>query len=77
MPVLRAFIGLSFVLFLALTTTVQATGQSLIYPLTNQRFSVTGEGEPTVIILYGLASSMQEWKPMARRLSSQTRVFVY
>ena len=77
MPVLRAFIGLSFVLFLALTTTVQATGQSLIYPSTNQRFSVTGEGEPTVIILYGLASSMQEWKPMARRLSSQTRVFVY
>lgn len=36
-----------------------------------------GQGEPTVVVLYGLASSMQEWMPTVRRIAAQTRVFIY
>ena len=75
MPLLRVTISAAIALLLLMASAVQ--GQSLVYPKTNQQFSVTGEGAPTVIILYGLASSMQEWKPIARRLSVQTRVFIY
>lgn len=66
-------LGLAFVLFSAAI----ARAQMLVYPETNQRFVVMGQGEPTVIVLYGLASSMQEWAPVVRRISAQSRVFIY
>lgn len=71
----RLFALVSFALLLLLSSTVSA--QTMMYPKTGQRFAVLGKGEPTVVILYGLASSMQEWMPTARRLAAQTRVFVY
>ena len=71
----RLFAFVSFALLLLLSSTVSA--QTMMYPKTGQRFAVLGKGEPTVVILYGLASSMQEWMPTARRLAAQTRVFVY
>ena len=49
----------------------------MMYPQTGQRFAIMGKGEPTVIVMYGLASSMQEWMPTARRLAAQSQVFIY
>jgi len=73
---LRWFLlGLSFLVALALV--VPAAAQTVIYPKTGQRFALLGQGEPTVIVLNGLASSIGEWMPVVRRVSAQTRVFVY
>lgn len=51
--------------------------QTLIYPKTEQRFVSLGQGDPTVVFLYGLASSLTEWMPVVRRVSAQSRVFIY
>ena len=67
----------SFTCALALLFAALAPAQQTIYPDTNQRFVRRGEGAPTVIVLYGLASSMQEWMPMVRRIAAQTQVFIY
>ena len=73
---LRWFLlGLAFLV--ALVPVVPAAAQTVIYPKTGQRFALLGQGEPTVIVLNGLASSIDEWMPVVRRVSAQTRVFVY
>ena len=73
---LRWFLlGLAFLV--ALVPVVPAAAQTVIYPKTGQRFALLGQGEPTVIVLNGLASSINEWMPVVRRVSAQTRVFVY
>ena len=68
-------LGLALLLWLALA--VPASAQVVLYPKTGQRFALLGQGEPTVIVLNGLASSIGEWMPVVRRVSAQTRVFVY
>ena len=68
-------LGLALLLWLALA--VPASAQIVLYPKTGQRFALLGQGEPTVIVLNGLASSIGEWMPVVRRVSAQTRVFVY
>ena len=68
-------LGLALLLWLALA--VPASAQVALYPKTGQRFALFGQGEPTVIVLNGLASSIGEWMPVVRRVSAQTRVFVY
>lgn len=67
--------GLALLVWLVLA--VPASAQMVIYPKTGQRFALLGRGEPTVIVLNGLASSIGEWMPVVRRVSAQTRVFVY
>jgi len=62
---------------LLLLCTSAASAQTMMYPQTGQRFAIMGKGEPTVIVMYGLASSMQEWMPTARRLAAQSQVFIY
>lgn len=62
---------------LLLLWTSAASAQTMMYPQTGQRFAIMGKGEPTVIVMYGLASSMQEWMPTARRLAAQSQVFIY
>jgi len=62
---------------LLLLCTSVASAQTMMYPQTGQRFAIMGKGEPTVIVMYGLASSMQEWMPTARRLAAQSQVFIY
>ena len=75
---MTAFRLLSYLCFAVLfSLTSAASAQTMIYPQTGQRFAVMGKGEPTVIVMYGLASAMQEWMPMARRLAAQTQVFIY
>lgn len=73
-PILAPFLGLTIALFTAAT---MAQAQVHAYSKTNQRFVVMGQGEPTVVVLYGLASSMQEWMPVVRRISAQSQVFIY
>ena len=68
-------LGLALLLWLALA--VSASAQVVLYPKTGQRFALLGQGKPTVIVLNGLASSIGEWMPVVRRVSAQTRVFVY
>ena len=73
-----AFRLLSFLcVSLLLLWTSAASAQTMMYPQTGQRFAIMGKGEPTVIVMYGLASSMQEWMPTARRLAAQSQVFIY
>ena len=67
--------GLALLVWLVLA--VPASAQVVLYPKTGQRFALLGQGEPTVIVLNGLASSIGEWMPVVRRVSAQTRVFVY
>ncbi|MEC8154474.1 MAG: alpha/beta hydrolase [Pseudomonadota bacterium] len=67
--------GLALLVWLVLA--VPASAQIVLYPKTGQRFALLGRGEPTVIVLNGLASSIGEWMPVVRRVSAQTRVFVY
>ena len=67
--------GLALLVWLVLA--VPASAQMVIYPKTGQRFALLGRGEPTVIVLNGLASSIGEWMPVVRRVSAQDRVFVY
>ena len=75
---MTAFRLLSYLCFAVLfSLSTAASAQTMIYPQTGQRFAVMGKGEPTVIVMYGLASAMQEWMPMARRLAAQTQVFIY
>ena len=69
------WLGLALLVWLVLA--VPASAQIVIYPKTGQRFALLGLGEPTVIVLNGLASSIGEWMPVVRRVSAQTRVFVY
>ena len=74
-------IALRFLTYLCVAVLIllsnAASAQTMIYPQTGQRFATMGKGEPTVIVMYGLASAMQEWMPMARRLAAQTQVFIY
>ena len=69
------WLGLALLVWLVLA--MPASAQIVIYPKTGQRFALLGLGEPTVIVLNGLASSIGEWMPVVRRVSAQTRVFVY
>ena len=71
----RLFLALG--LFLSLACANTATAQTMVYPKTGQRFVSMGEGDPTVVFLYGLASSLGEWAPLVRRVSAQSRVFIY
>ena len=64
-------------LLLALFCGQASLAQTLVYPKTGQRFVSLGEGEPTVVFFYGLASSMSEWMPVVRRVAAQSRVFIY
>lgn len=74
-------IALRFLTYLCVAVLIllsnAASAQTMIYPQTGQRFATMGKGEPTVIVMCGLASAMQEWMPMARRLAAQTQVFIY
>ncbi len=63
--------------FVVLLLAAAASAQTVIYPKTGQRFALLGRGEPTVVVLNGLASSIGEWMPLVRRVSAQTSVFVY
>ena len=61
-------LGLALLLWLALA--VPASAQVVLYPKTGQRFALLGQGEPTVIVLNGLASSIGEGMPVVSRRTS-------